>query len=96
MFEGFLEKLFIFPFYLILLGFFFSPFLIFFFNFYHDAKGNSNPSTSLVGVLTTRHHSKESRPEIQKSAGGRRVTRHGGGLLVPMLLLSQSGVTIEP
>ena len=55
----------------------------------------STPSLTLIEVLTTRHHSKESRPEIQKSSGGRWGTQHGGGLLFPRLLLSWSDVTIH-
>src|SRR3954470_3183171 len=75
-------------------GLFFSPFLNFPFEFLMMQRDKQALALTLVGVLTTRPHSKESRPEIQKSSGGRRGTRHGGGLLFPRLLLSRSDVTI--
>src|SRR3954464_4253780 len=58
-------------------------------------RGTQTLALTQIGVLTTRPHSKESRPEIQKSSGGRWGTRHGDGLLFPTWLLSQSGVTID-
>src|SRR4051812_8787152 len=75
-------------------GLFFFPILNFLFEFFHDAKDQQALALVLAGVLTTRPHSTESRPEIQKSSGGRWGTRHGGGLLFPRLLLSRSDVTI--
>ena len=74
---------------------FLFPILICNLNFDMMQRGTQTLALTLVGVLTTRHHSKESRPEIQKSAGGRRGTRHGGDLLFPRLLLSRSDVTIS-
>src|SRR3954465_8354677 len=72
---------------------FLFPNLIFFLTFdIYDAKQNTL-SLTLIGVVTTRPHSEESRPEIQKSSGGRWGTRHGGGLIFPMLLRSRSDVT---
>ena len=73
---------------------FLFPIFEFLLKFSHDAKAQATLALTLVGVLTTRPHSKESRPEIQKSSGGRWGTRHGGGLLFPRLVLSQSDVTI--
>src|ERR1043165_353513 len=63
-------------------------------NFFMMQRIKLTLALTLVGVLTTRPHSKESRPEIQKSSGGRCGTRHGGDLLFPRLLLSRSDVTV--
>src|SRR4051812_38754382 len=71
-----------------------SPFFIFFLNFSQMMQNKTLLALTLVGVVTTRPHSKESRPEIQNSSGGRWGTRHGDDLLFPMLLLSQSDETI--
>ena len=48
---------------------------------------------TLVGVLTTRPHSKESRPEIQKSAGRGWGTQLVDDPLIPRWLLSLNDVT---
>ena len=64
------------------------------FEFFMMQRDKQALALTLVGVLTTRPHSTESRPEIQKSSGGRWGTQHGGGLLFPRLLLSRSDVTI--
>ena len=86
-----MEAIFIWPFELISQGFSFPHFdflLNFFLNFYMMQRAQATLALTLVEVLTTRHHSKESRPEIQKSSGGGWGTQNGGGLLFPMLLLS--------
>src|SRR3954469_25522383 len=74
--NGFLEKIFIWPFELIHLGGVLSPILISFEIFEMNAKWNLILAHTYQRVLTTLPHSKESRPEIQKSVGGRRDTRH--------------------
>src|SRR4051812_38203330 len=73
---------------------FLFPIFEFHLNFCMMQRGTQILTLTLVGVLTTRPHSKESRPEIQKSSGGRWGTRHGGGLLFPRLPISRSDVTI--
>src|SRR3954470_2761227 len=84
--QEFLEKIFIWPFELIHLGGLLLPFE-FEFEFHLIFFDECKVGLILAHYLTEGSDNspplKRISSEIQKSAGGRRGTRHGGGLLVP-------------